>query len=65
MTKQEKARKRLKDLEDDPKHTTATPDSDTQTNNDSLNDPVHNRDGVLDKDWHKDANGNWHHPDFE
>lgn len=66
MPKQEDARKALKDLEDDPKHSTETDETKKQTKNDDMDDPKHNKkDGDMDAKWHEDANGHWHHPDYE
>lgn len=64
MTNEDNARKRLKDLEDNPKHKYSK-EADEQTRNDDINDPKFNKDGEQDARWHKDANGNYTSPDFE
>jgi hypothetical protein len=62
----EQARQRLAAIEADPKHTKPSKDDLVKTKNDRLDDPEHNKGkDHIDDRWHQDADGNWHHPDFE
>lgn len=70
MTKSETARQKLKALEDNTKHTIATPEALAQTKDDDINDPIfhnlkaatnpHPEDDQVDVSWKKDKNGNWY-----
>lgn len=70
MNKSEAARARLKLLEDNPKHTTATPETKKQTIDDDINDlkfhnlkpaaDPHDDDEQIDASWKKDKNGTWY-----
>lgn len=66
MSVEENARAALAKLEHNPKYTTVTKEADEQTRNGDMNNPKnHKKDGAQDARWHKDADGNYHHPDFE
>lgn len=66
MRKKDAARKRLSELESDPKHTVSTPLAEEQTRNDALDDPSKNKPNTpQDPKWYQDADGDWHHPDYE
>lgn len=65
-SKEENARAALKKLEDDPKHTKPTKETDEQTKNDKFDDPKFNdKDGKVDPKWHRDADGHYSNPDYE
>ena len=66
MSVQEKARARLHALENNPKHTTTTPEAEAETKEDDFGSLAnHKLDGDIDSKWHQDSKGNWLHPDYE
>lgn len=66
VTRAERARQKIGELEKVSKHVTRTQDTDRQTKNDDLDDPSFNKkDEKVDPQWRQDEDGNWVHPNFK